>query len=129
MAMPHRGDPVSFEFSSADASAGSGTLTIRRAGNTSVAYTLAANERLVINSLTAVLASGANPAVIYDDANANNAVDAGERLFILGTGVNDIASFEGPDNGQAGGLGRAPKVKAAAAGQIDIAGNGYIQTT
>lgn len=114
----NEGSPINFEFSSADAST-SAPLVLRDAGGTT--HALAATERVILDTVTAVLVSGASPAVIFSDANADNALTAGERMVILGTGNNDCQAL-----GAVGAVGVTPRVKAAGAGQIDIAGSGRI---
>lgn len=117
------GDPCQFEFSSADATTAA-VLTIRKAGQSTV-HSLTSTQRVVICSLTAFLVSGAGLVDIFSDANSDGVVDVNERMVVLGTGVNNV-DFNGPDGGTAGARGLVPKVKAAAAGQVSIAGVGYI---
>lgn len=116
------GEPIQFELSSADVSTAA-ALTIRRAGS-NTAYTLLAGERVVLQTVNFNVAAGVT-VTVFDDADADAAVDAGERLIVVGAGVSNIV-FEGVDGGSAGGLGRVPKAKASGAGQVDITGIGAI---
>lgn len=120
-----RGDPVQFELSTS--TAGTATaLNLRDAGGSS--RTLAADERLIINALTSVIATAASPCIIFDDYNNDGNIAADSRLVVLGSlSTNCVCSLEGPDGGTSGGLGRVPKVKAAGSGLVNIAGVGYIQ--
>lgn len=115
------GEPVEFEFSSADAS--SAAVLVMRSSGLRASRALAANERLIIHGFSGVIAAGANPTKIIGDADADGNVDAGELMAVLGTGVNNMADME-----MAGEKGAMPKVKAAGAGQVDIAGWGVVVT-
>lgn len=117
-----QGDPIQFELSSADASAAV-ALTIRRSGS-NAAYTLGADERVILQTVNGNVVAGVTVQV-FDDADADGNVDDGERLLVIGPGMSNTV-FEGVDGGTAGGKGRVPKVKASGAGQIDITGIGAI---
>jgi hypothetical protein len=122
--MPH-GEPIQIEFTSADASTAV-AVGIRDAG-TNTPRTLVANERVYLQTLVFnVFASGT--LTVFDDSNANGAIDANETLAVVGAGTTFI-QWEGTDQGTAGGLGRIPKVKASGAGLVYVTGTGAIRKT
>lgn len=126
MGFEDRGEPVKWEFVSADATT---AAAITLWDGNSVSRTLAATERFMLLSYTGVMAVAVLNATLFDDLNANGTVDAGERMAEfanIGGGLQAHISgtFEG--EGQAGGKGRMPKIKASAAGAIAFSGNGYI---
>lgn len=123
--MSGRGDPVEFEFNSADASTAA-ALVLRQSGDRS-SRTLASGERFVMEQLVAhIVAADASSAhitaVITADTDGDGDLDAGDLMAVIGGG-SVHASFP---NGMAGALGVIPKVLASASGQIYIAGTGYI---
>lgn len=111
------GDPIQFEFNSADATAGTGLLRLRAEGGVSRA--LAPTERFIIRAFTGSIAAAVLNAVIFDSADAT--VDNDEILAVLGLGSSSGNGLE-----QAAAVGRVPRVKAAIAGQVYIAGHGVI---
>lgn len=113
------GEPVLFELSSTDVSTAA-AITIRNAG-TNTTRTLAADERLIVQGYTAAAVAAAT---LFDDADADGAVDANERLAIIGAGTSFI-NFAGTGGGVSGGLGRTPKILGAASA-LSIAGWGAI---
>ncbi len=120
-----RGEPVEFEFLSADATT-AGALVIRTAGG--AARTLASDERLVIDTIDAHIAETASPADnviawIIRDTDEDGDLDAGDLLAVLQGGGNHSSFWP---TGMAGAKGVIPKVLADAAAQITIAGNGYV---
>jgi hypothetical protein len=120
-----QGEDVSIEFSSADASAGSGTITLKDAQyNTRV---LGLNERLILDSLLLDAALAAIPLDVYADINGNNTVDANELIISFGAaqGVNTLL-WTADGEGMNVPKGFTPKVKAAAAGAVKITGTGRI---
>jgi hypothetical protein len=112
------GEPVQFEFKSTDATTAA-VISIRSEGGS--ARTLASTERFILRSFTGSIAAAVLNAVIFDDANTDGNIDAGEIMAVLG-----LASANGCGLQQAAGPGRVPKVKAAVAGQVYIAGHGVI---
>lgn len=119
------GEPVEFEVSSADASTAV-PFVIRAAGSRAT-RTLAANEMLLIQSFTAFLevGDGSNSARVIADTDGDGDYDAGDLIAAFGEGPT-AADFCGTGNGICGAPGVVPKVLAAAAGQIDLAGVGVI---
>lgn len=117
------GTPVEFEFSSADASTAA-VIVLREAG-ARASRSLAANERLIVQGLTAVIAAGATPVKMIADTDGDGDVDAGDLMAVLHTGYNDF-TIGGTGQGIAGTKAVMPKIKAAGAGQIDISGVGVI---
>jgi len=84
-----------------------------------VARTLDSTERLIITVLVAT--KGAIDCIVFDDADGDNTVDAGENLMQLGgTGVltGFLADYRG--EGLPCGRGRAPKVSSAGSGSFLI---------
>lgn len=118
-----RGDPVQIEFSSDDATTAA-AVSLRHAGGAAITA-LAANERLIVNSLSGALAAAVLHAELFNDADGDGNIDAGEILACFGIGPNHV-HFEGPDEGTACGLATIPKIKAAVAGFVRIAGVGFI---
>jgi hypothetical protein len=118
-----RGDPVQIEFTSADATTAA-AVSLRHAGGAAISA-LAANERLIISSISASLAAAVLHAEIFNDTDADGNVDAGELLVALSLGPNHW-NIGSPDFGTACRLATIPKVKAAVAGAIQIAGVGYL---
>lgn len=114
------GSPVEFEFSSADASTAA-PLVLREAGS-NAARALAANERLILTSLNAVIGAAITVRIIAD-TDGDGDVDAGDSMSILGQGSH---SHEFGCHGMSGALGVMPKVIASGAGQIDMTGTGVI---
>lgn len=112
------GEPIQFEFNSTDATTAA-VISIRSEGG--AARTLATDERVIIQSFTGSIAADVLNAIIFDDADADGNLDAGELLAVLGLGASS-----GHDLNAAAGKGRVPKVKAAVAGQVYIAGSGVI---
>lgn len=117
------GDPVQFEFSSADVTTAA-PLVLRDAGG--AARTLSATERLILQTVNVYAAASALTVDIFDDADADGTVDAGERLLRVGEGFANVP-FVGKDGGTAGGRGRVPKVKAGGAAVVTVTGIGVIR--
>lgn len=120
-----RGEPVEFEFLSADARTAS-PLVLRDAGGDE--RTLEDDERLIILVLDAHIAEAASPqddiiAWIIRDADEDGDLDAGDLLAVLLGGGNHSSFIP---VGMAGVKGVMPKVLASAAAQITLTGNGYI---
>ncbi len=113
------GDPIEFEFSSADASTAA-PLVLRLAGKRE-SLALAASDRFILHSVNGSVAT--TTAQIIADTDGDGDVDAHDMMVALGTGINN-ASFEGIGGGIAGSPGVIPKVKAAAGGQITLTGTG-----
>jgi hypothetical protein len=118
-----QGETVSIEFSSADASTAA-AVTLKDADGAT--RTLASNERLLIDTLTASLAAAVLLVTVISDNDADGAIDAGERLAAFGA---NTGNFEAGPEGQPGKTGITPKVKASGAGQVDITGTGRIIKT
>jgi hypothetical protein len=112
------GDEVKGEFSSADATTAAVATLYNAQG---VARPLTTGDRLVITDIFGVAASAAGLVVLFSDNDADGVIDAGERLF----------PFSGSSSAQLTTelyckAGITPKVKAAAAGQVDLVFTGVI---
>lgn len=114
----HNGEPVQFEFNSADATTAA-VISIRSEGG--AARVLAIDERFILRSFTGSIAAAALNAVIFSDNDNDATIDAGEIMAVMGLGSSHGSCLD-----QAAGLGIVPKVKAAVAGQIYLAGHGVI---
>lgn len=121
MSATDHGKPIEWEFSSADASTAA-VIVVREAGQRT-SLTLAANEYLLIQKFSAVVTT--TTAQIIADTDADGDVDAGDIMAALGTGINNC-DFMATGGGISSAKGRLPRVKAAAGGQITIAGVGVI---
>jgi|GEM_PF-3446646 len=111
---------VRIEFYSADAQAAAAVKLYDEDGNE---VTLAANERLLIDTLNLFGVAAVTSAILFDDRAANGTPAAGEYIAVFGNGSNH---FEGGPEGFACMKGAAPKVKAAAAGIVSVSGSGHI---
>lgn len=115
-----RGEQVSFELSSADASTAAAVVVYDLEGR---ARTVGAKERLVIDSVQVASAV----AVVGDFYGGSGAsAGAGERIVSFATTTSNgmlSADFETPRYVKTG---ITPKVKAAAAGQFTLTGTGFI---
>lgn len=118
------GSPVQFELDPTDATTAQPIL-IRSAGNGAGTYTLAADERLILQTVNILVAAGVGRVTIFDDVNGDGNVANGERLLVVGEGYSAVI-FRGTDGGTAAGKGRVPKMKAENAGNIDMVGVGAI---
>lgn len=117
-----QGETVGIEFTSADASTAA-AVTLKDA--TGATRTLAANEILLIDTLTCGQAAAVLLVTVISDNDADGNIDAGERLAAFAVG-NGASMFEAGPEGQAVKQGFTPKVKASGAGQVDITGSGRI---
>lgn len=117
------GKPVEFELNSADASTAA-ALVLREAG-ARAALTLGAEDRLIIQTVTAKVTT-ATHANIIADTDGDGDLDAGDLMVALFTGGNSIDLSGSTGGGIAGAKGVVPKVLAQAAGQIYLAGTGVI---
>jgi hypothetical protein len=118
-----QGETVSIEFSSADATTAAAVTLKDSAGAT---RTLASNEVLLIDSLTAALAAAVLLAEVFGDVDADGAVDAGERLASFAGAGSAASNFIAGPEGLAVKQGFTPKVKATVAGNVQITGSGRI---
>lgn len=119
------GDPVVFELNTADAAAAALPISIRNAGGG--ARTLAADERLIIQTVNVMCATGIAPVYMFDDVDGDGVLDAGELLMPFSTGISMVnIVIVGTDNGISCSKGLVPKVKSNSAGQIYLAGTGCI---
>lgn len=112
------GEPVNFEFSSADATTAA-AITLRSAGGAT--RTLGSEERFTLIGFTGSIAAAVINAVIFSDDDADGNLDAGELMAVMGLGSSNGSALY-----QAATKGITPKVKAANAGQIYLAGYGII---
>lgn len=117
------GEPIEFEFSSANATTAA-ELTLRTAGSVT-ARALAADERVILQAGHAYAAAGATLVTIFSDADNDNAVDAGERMAVFGDGHTSF-DFCGTGGGISGAKGIVPHVIASGAAQVSITGVGVI---
>jgi len=114
------GEFVKATFTSSDAST---AAALSFTNDNGVARTIGASERLVITSYH--LVSGSAVTVeLFDDANANGTVDAGERIgggdFAANGGLTE-SSIEHPCQ-----LGKTPKIKASASGTVKAVVRGHL---
>lgn len=115
------------EFSSADAqTAAEITLTDDNAET----VTLASHERLVVLQGNLSMEAAVGQATLFDDADEDGAIDAGERIVELnsetGGGVEASIPFDYNPHGHGCSIGLVPKVKAANAGQVSLTGAAVI---
>jgi hypothetical protein len=115
------GENVHFEFSSADASAAA-VVTIYN--NDGGARALAANERLVITDIHASAGGAVGLVDIFNGTGASPAV--GERLFTFNLAATIGPAYPSLNTPAYCRKGVVPKVKAAAAGQLNVNGTGII---
>jgi len=113
------GDSISIQFSSADATTAAAVVLYDANGGV---RTLAANERLLIDTLTGTLAAAVTLAEVFTDDGDGN-VEAGERIASFGA---NSGCFDGGAEGYPAEVGQTPKVKAAGAGQVTVTGTGRI---
>jgi hypothetical protein len=120
--MEARGDEVRIECSSADLTTVKFFSLFSSQG---VARTLLTTERLVITNLT--ITTQADIAVtLYEDRNADDTVDAGERIVVTNGEGTFPVEWATPYYCAQGIL---PEAVAGGAGQTDICGTGFIQGT
>lgn len=117
-----QGQSVSIEFVSADASTAA-AVTLK--DSTGATRALAANEILLIDTLTAALATAVLLVQVFADIDGDSSVDAGELLASFAPG-NGASRFSGGKEGQAVTVGVTPSVKASGAGVVNITGTGRI---
>lgn len=118
MAKP--GIPVTFEFSSADATTAAPFIIYNEDGTV---VTVASDERLIVDGLGGNIVTGAGEVIVLGDTDADGAVDPGERVAAM-TNINCSVTFD--DEGRVGKPGIGLKAKAAVAGQVTIIGGGRI---
>lgn len=116
------GEPIQFELTSSDVTTAA-ALSLRNAGGAS--RTLASDERVILQTVNVYAASGVGTVSVFDDADGDSVVDAGELLLRVGEGFTNVP-FLGTDGGTSSGKGRTPKVKAASAGAVAVTGIGAI---
>lgn len=118
--MSKQGEYVGIEFASADATTAA-AVTLKDANGAT--RTLAAHERLLIDTLTCALAAAVLLAEIFNDDGDGN-VEAGERIAAFAP--TNAGSFDGGAEGFSCGVGTTPKVKATVAGTVTLTGTGRI---
>lgn len=115
------GELVRVVFSSDDATTGAPLGLYTEDGG---ARALAPHERLILRSLVIYGEPEAVGTVtVFNDADDDNAVDAGEEMAVVGEGTHDL--HFGPE-GMAGVVGILPHVIADGAGDVAITGVGYV---
>lgn len=120
-----RGDPVTINFTSADAHVAAPVILKDSTGKT---RTLQSYEALIVTALQAnvsVTAAGADVFASADDTN-NGDVIIGSFATVAGGGVAFTTIL--PHDGIGCPQGVTPKVVAANAGAITVVGSGYIVT-
>lgn len=117
-----QGETISIEFSSSDATTAAAVTLKKSDGST---RTLAANEILLIDSLTCAQAAAVLLVQVIADVDADGNVDAGEQLAAFSVG-NDASQFTAEGEGVPVKQGFTPKVKASGAGNVQLAGTGRI---
>jgi hypothetical protein len=116
----HQGSPIEYEFSSADAQTAD-AIVLREAGSRTERV-LAANERVIIHSVNAVVGAAITVTLAANPAG-DGGIDTGDRMAVFGQGSH---TFWFGGIGMAGAPGITPIVKASGAGQIDMTGTGVI---
>ena len=114
------GEYVAIEFSSADAQTAA-VVTLKDADGATV--TLAANERLLVDTLSANVAAAVTLVDVFADYDADGNVDAGERVASFGA---NVGNFDGGPEGFSIKTGFTLKVHASGAGQVDVSGTARI---
>lgn len=115
------GIPVTFEFTSADATTAA-VVTIKDQNN--VTRTLGAEEQLWIDTAAAALAAAVTSADLFSDNASAGAVDAGELICSFGP---NNGMFDGGEEGSPCHKGVTPKVKSAVAGVTRVTGTARIR--
>lgn len=120
-----QGDTIAIHFSSSDASTAASIVILDAFG---AVRTLAANEILLIDSITANIAASSDAstditATLFQDWNADGNVDSNETLIVFSASA---PIFIADGEGLAVREGFTPKVKGSAGGQIDLHGTGRI---
>ena len=111
------GRTLKIQFSSADAST---AAAMSLYDDNDAAVTLASNERILIDTLASNVAAAVTLVTVFNDDDADAAIDAGERIAAFGA---NSGFFQGGEEGYACPIGVTPKVKASGAGQVDITGS------
>jgi hypothetical protein len=121
----HYGEPVEFEVVSSDATT-SLPLIMRSAGS-NVARTLQPEERLVIQQVSAGMADTGGFLMIIRDTDGDGDLDPGDLMGVITGGINGEISFTpSAGDGMSGARGRIPRVLAVGAGEVRLAGVGFI---
>jgi len=118
------GEQVRIEYTTVDATIVGSVFLYTPNG---VARTLKATERLLLDVI-AYSGVGTSAPELFDDANGNGTIDAGERLLSRGStsaAVHVYADFTGA-GGMPCGLGRVPKFLGTGAGLVILNGVGRI---
>jgi hypothetical protein len=118
----YEGQSVSIEFVSADASTAA-SVTLKDAND--ITYTLAANERLILDTLTGTIdpASTTIVADFFADIDGDGVIDANE-LTVRFSYV--ISQFNGGPEGLPFPVGITPKVKSSGAAAVRVTGMGRV---
>lgn len=115
------GIPVTFEFTSADATTAA-AVTIKDQNNAT--RTLGAEEQLWVDTASAALAAAVLTCDLISDNDADAAVDAGELIATFGP---NTGNFDGGEEGSPCHKGITPKVKGSNAGVVRITGTARIR--
>mgnify|MGYP001601444224 CR=1 FL=1 len=116
------GQEVKFEFVSTDAQTAAAISIYDWDG---VAITLGSSERLLITGWVMVVGS-ALTINVFSDNDADAAVDAGERMLVGEFAANGGTAIGTIAEGLPAKRGITPKVKASAAGNVNIVGVGRL---
>jgi hypothetical protein len=119
------GKEVRIRLASADAS-GAGGVALTMWDENAQQVTLGSTQRLYITDIHISIGATALAVQVFDDANANNTVDAGEELINAEYAINGglAMSYLTP---MKCGLGRMPRCKTSAAGNVKISGTGFVK--
>lgn len=115
------GIPVTFEFTSADATTAA-AVTLKDQNNAT--RTLGSDEQLYVDTANAALAAAVLTADLFSDNATAGTVDAGELVASFGP---NTGNFDGGDEGFACHKGVTPKVKGSNAGVVRVTGTGRIR--
>lgn len=114
------GRTIRIQFSSADAST---AAAVSLYDDNDAAVTLAANERLLIDTIDANVAAAVTLVTLFSDGNADGTVNVGERIAAFGA---NSGFFQGGEEGYCLPIGKTPRVRASGAGQVDLTGSARI---
>lgn len=90
---------------------------------------LLTGERLIIDSIVVAHVTAATTITLFDDADNDGIVDAGEQIAVVvhsATNTSQILTPVATTEGMSCGLNRLPKIKASGAGQVDVTGIGHL---
>lgn len=121
-----RGEEIYGTLNSADASTAATLVLYAHGGSAIVARPLGTTERLVITDVMMSIQGTAFDAALIWDTDGDGDVDAGDMIARLKSADGQLAiAFNTPRYGPTG---KTPKVKAGAAGTVDVIIHGFVST-